>query len=64
LFAPNDTADGDKHPPAAESRNAYSFPNMGGDAVSGGAQCPLPIARAVGKTGRSWYVMVAATLYT
>jgi len=37
-------ADGYKHPPAFETRNVYSFPNMGGDAVSRGTHCPIPIA--------------------
>jgi len=30
----------------------FSFPNMGGDAVSGGTHSPVPIAKAVGIAGR------------
>jgi hypothetical protein len=58
--ASDETADGDKHPSAVENRNVYSFPNTGGDAVSGGAHCPRPIADAVGETGRSSYTNMSA----
>ena len=34
-------------------RNVYPFPNTGGDAVSGGTHSPIPLASAVGSTGRS-----------
>ena len=52
------TADGYKHPSAVcRPRNVYSFPNTGGDAVSGGTHSPAPIAYAVGKAGRSCTLM-------
>lgn len=51
-------ADGYKHPPARSNRSVYSFPNTGGGAVSGGAHSPVPIAKALGKTGRSSSLLI------
>ncbi len=45
--------DGEQHPSAFIDRSVYSFPNTGGDAVSSGAHSPVPIAQALGNSGRS-----------
>ena len=50
-------ADGHKHPPASGTRSVYSFPNRGGDAVSGDTHSPVPLANALGTTGRRHCLM-------
>lgn len=45
-------ADGVGHPSALLNRSVHSFPNMGGDAVSGITHSPTPVVSTVGKAGR------------
>lgn len=58
LPAARKKADGYKHPPAFEDLRVYSFPSAGGDAVSGGAHSPVPIAKALGNAGRSRLLLI------